>query len=315
MSEASQQESNSQTLEVKRPRILDYDEFAQELEGKFSGFEKIYEGQLSTEKEVRALLKRLRPTRRDVLIAGGGLALATGIEYARRKVTSRNSSNKPTANLQTTRNVHKDEAFISKSPSDTDKNSSDNKKSATTSYVIEKNVEEDMIQKLTTKILTQVPQESYESAKRNIPLVLKALKEQGLTDPKIVAYTVATIEHETAKTFEPIEEIDGENQAIIYKYSGGNKFYGRGFIQLTHDYNYAYMSLKLGTDLINNPTKALEPDIAAKILAIWIKEKVRPLLLDGTIEEFESARKGVNATDKASEIAKSAKNYLDILKQ
>lgn len=36
-------------------------------------------------------------------------------------------------------------------------------------------------------------------------------------------------------------------------FSGGYKYFGRGFIQLTHDYNYNSFGEYIGVDLINNP--------------------------------------------------------------
>jgi len=48
----------------------------------------------------------------------------------------------------------------------------------------------------------------------------------------------------------------------------GEKFHGRGFIQLTGRDNYRMASQALGIDLLDNPELAERPDVAAKI-AIW----------------------------------------------
>jgi len=56
----------------------------------------------------------------------------------------------------------------------------------------------------------------------------------------------------------------------------GEKYHGRGFVQLTGRDNYRMASQALNIDLINHPEYAARPDIAAKI-AIWYwKTRVRP---------------------------------------
>ena len=56
----------------------------------------------------------------------------------------------------------------------------------------------------------------------------------------------------------------------------GEKYHGRGFIQLTGRDNYRMASQSLGIDLLNHPDLAERPDIAAKI-AIWYwQTRVRP---------------------------------------
>lgn len=44
-------------------------------------------------------------------------------------------------------------------------------------------------------------------------------------------------------------------------------WFGRGFVQITHRVNYSNLSPVVGVDLIANPSKALEPKIAAEIAA------------------------------------------------
>ena len=56
----------------------------------------------------------------------------------------------------------------------------------------------------------------------------------------------------------------------------GEKYHGRGFIQLTGRDNYRMASQALGIDLLNNPELAERPDVAAKI-AIWYwQTRVKP---------------------------------------
>ena len=53
----------------------------------------------------------------------------------------------------------------------------------------------------------------------------------------------------------------------------GAKFVGRGYLQIVGRTAYAKYSQVLGVDLLDNPDKALEPKVAADILAIWFKER------------------------------------------
>ena len=76
----------------------------------------------------------------------------------------------------------------------------------------------------------------------------------------------------------PIKENNGKN------YNGksywnkdedtGKAYYGRGFVQLTHKVNYSKFSRLLGRDLVNNPDIALDPEIAALILVIGMRDGI-----------------------------------------
>lgn len=56
----------------------------------------------------------------------------------------------------------------------------------------------------------------------------------------------------------------------------GEKYHGRGFVQLTGRDNYRMASEALGMDLLNNPELAARPDIAAKIAVWYWKTRVKP---------------------------------------
>lgn len=56
----------------------------------------------------------------------------------------------------------------------------------------------------------------------------------------------------------------------------GERYKGRGFIQLTGRYNYQQASDALSIDLVNHPELASRPDVAA-IIAVWYwKTRVKP---------------------------------------
>jgi predicted chitinase len=74
----------------------------------------------------------------------------------------------------------------------------------------------------------------------------------------------------------------------------GAKYKGRGFIQLTGRYNYQNYGKKLGVDLENDFEKANEPEVAAKVLAEFLKDregKIRSAIGSG---DLPRARKLVN---------------------
>lgn len=127
------------------------------------------------------------------------------------------------------------------------------------------------------------------------------------------AYALATAYHETAGTMQPIREY-GRGAGKPYGNPGadGQVPYGRGYVQLTWDYNYsnADKALKLNGALIKNYDLALQPDIAVKILS-WGMEfgkftgKGMGLYLPkvADIHQFSNCRRVVNALDKAVLIA------------
>lgn len=141
------------------------------------------------------------------------------------------------------------------------------------------------------------------SARQNVeqylPHILGALKEQGIDDPQMALYALATIKVETG-SFRPLNEYSGG-----YAYEGradlgntqpgdGHRFMGRGFIQLTGRSNYQSYGNALGLDLTGNPELANDPQHAARILALYLKRnegRIRTALNNG---DFAAARRVVN---------------------
>ena len=82
-----------------------------------------------------------------------------------------------------------------------------------------------------------------------------------------LAYILATIQHETANTFLPIEEYGkgkGKEYGKIVEETG-KAYYGRGLVQITWSYNYKKFNGLIGIDLYQNPEQALNPEIALQI--------------------------------------------------
>ncbi len=159
------------------------------------------------------------------------------------------------------------------------------------------------------KLVAGVPKKGREAARTNIPLIAKALDEEGILDSNVLAYALATVEHETDKTFEPIEEIQGNINARRRGYEGGSNYFGRGFIQITHLRNYREIGKRigLGEDLVKNPELASSPEIAAKILAAFFKDNnVANLASRG---KFIAARTPINPDYNGYSVAMLASKY------
>lgn len=119
------------------------------------------------------------------------------------------------------------------------------------------------------------------------PLIAQALRQEGIYNKLVVIGVLATITVES-RTFKPIGEYS-PNAANI---SGGIKYKGRGFIQLTHDYNYRSYGKHLGIDLLGDPERANEPAIAARVLAKYFKD--RKTAQYAMQQNWEEVRRSVN---------------------
>lgn len=136
-----------------------------------------------------------------------------------------------------------------------------------------------------------------------------------------MAYGLATAWHEAL--LKPIAEW-GKGKGRPYGNPGqyGQPQYGRGLVQLTWDKNYEWAdeALGLGGSLLKNFDRALEPDIAARILikgmesGAFTGKKLANYISDrGTPEGFKAARRIINGMDRADLIAGYAEKFRDAL--
>ena len=127
---------------------------------------------------------------------------------------------------------------------------------------------------------------------------LNSLQEQGynaifdywdksdLSDNRWLAYVLATAFHETGEDMQPVREgfasTDQRSINIVtqmfnsgrigFNYalpeSNGNSYFGRGLVQITFGDNYKRLgqAIGIGNRLYDNPSLALDMDIAVKIL-------------------------------------------------
>jgi putative chitinase len=142
-----------------------------------------------------------------------------------------------------------------------------------------------------------------------------------ITDIRWLAYMLATTYHETAHTFQPIEEI-GKGRGRPYGTpdpTTGQTYYGRGFVQLTWKRNYQTFTNLLGVDLVNDPGLALDPDTAYKIMSVGMTKglftgKKLPDYINDQKCDYVNARRIINALDRANIIAGYAQKFEAILK-
>ena len=144
--------------------------------------------------------------------------------------------------------------------------------------------------------------------------------------PEQVAYMLSTVKHETAHTFQPIQE---KGSWWYFRYLIGklgirnlieaNKYKGRGYVQITGRTNYEKFSLILQDDFITNPLRVMLPEIAFKIMIYgFVNGSFTGKKLTDYINEnecdFYNARRIINGLDKASLIQGYAEKIREGLK-
>lgn len=102
----------------------------------------------------------------------------------------------------------------------------------------------------------------------------------------------------------------------------GARYAGRGYPQLTGKNNYLKAGTALGVDLVGHPELALEPGVAAQIMVRgmaegWFTTKklsdYLPAAGPATVAAFTPARRIINGTDRASDVAGFAFNFQQAL--
>ena len=175
---------------------------------------------------------------------------------------------------------------------------------------------------------------SWKKNKCDKPLVVEGLPEKRLkalefflaridADDKVedirhAAYILATVWHETAATFLPIEEYGKGRgrlygQSVIYK-GHSHVYYGRGFVQLTHLAVYLHVgkAIGMGDELACNPELALDYDISYKICSegmrrgLFTSKKLNDYIVVGEKCDYRHARQIINGMSGADNVAEKA---------
>lgn len=165
---------------------------------------------------------------------------------------------------------------------------------------------------ITPKIVSKMfPFTPISNISTNLPFVLAALDAETMGDKDMVLMALGTIRAETAG-FRPISEgISRYNTSArghpfdLYDNRGdignqgspdGANFKGRGFVQLTGRANYTKFSneLGLGNQLVTQPELANDPQIAAQLLARFLKEKEAAIRRALANNDLSTARRLVN---------------------
>jgi putative chitinase len=117
-----------------------------------------------------------------------------------------------------------------------------------------------------------MPNLSEARANELMPHLNRAMQEAGINTPRRQAAFLAQLAHESGE-FRWMEEIasgaayEGRGDLGNTQPGDGVRFKGRGPIQLTGRSNYAAASQALGIDLVNNPTRAADPDVGFRTAA------------------------------------------------
>lgn len=159
--------------------------------------------------------------------------------------------------------------------------------------------------------------------------IVEECKRQGLGLSEQIAYVLATVEWETARTFKPVREAYWKTEEWRRANLRYYPYYGRGYVQLTWRDNYARYTERLKKrfperadriDLVREPDQALDPEFALFILVDGFKtgaftgKKLTDYVNDYQTD-FVNARRCINALDRADTIARMAEVWLSRLQR
>jgi hypothetical protein len=145
----------------------------------------------------------------------------------------------------------------------------------------------------------------------NLPFVLAGLRSRSLGDKQMVLMALATIRAET-EGFVPIDEGKSRFNTRVTPFDlydagtsigtnlgntqpgDGERFKGRGYVQLTGRSNYSRISGQIGVDLVASPMLANDPTVAGVVIAQFLKNKEPAVRSALARDDLRAARKLVN---------------------
>lgn len=161
--------------------------------------------------------------------------------------------------------------------------------------------------------------------------------ESGMAheDDRWLAYMLGTTHHETGRTMQPVRETFAatDDQAITRlerawaagrlpwvskpywrRDADGKTWLGRGYVQLTGKSNYEKAAQLTGIDVVADPDRVMDVDIATKILfqgmtrGMFTGKKLADYFSPSK-EDWTNARRIINGTERAELVAGYAKKY------
>lgn len=122
------------------------------------------------------------------------------------------------------------------------------------------------------------------------PVIAHAMRQRGLCDHALLLLAVATVDTETGSWLSVEELVSSANtrDTPFDRYEGvtvlgnrtpgdGERFKGRGFLQLTGRANYTLFGSRLGVPLHQRPELAVVPGVAASVLAEYFHMRIVPI--------------------------------------
>jgi putative chitinase len=151
------------------------------------------------------------------------------------------------------------------------------------------------------------------------PQLNRTMVEYSINTPLRQAHFLAQVAHES-DCFNALEEY-ASGEEYEYRDDLGNtqpgdgvRFKGRGLIQITGRTNYADCSKAMGVDLISNPRRLADPDLASRS-AGWFWS-TRQLNGDADRDDVRTVTRvingGYNGLDDRIQLLKAAKSVLGI---
>lgn len=171
--------------------------------------------------------------------------------------------------------------------------------------------------------------------------LLDAFEAAGVSDPRHIAYMLATAYHETAQAMLPVMEtrqsgearnpsVDAAIRRLENSYAAGRltwvkkpywrkdmtgrSWLGRGYVQVTHRENYARAERELGIAFTANPELMLEPGPSAMAMIRgmsegWFTGKKLSDYINDRETDYREARRIINGTESASKIEAYARSF------
>lgn len=147
--------------------------------------------------------------------------------------------------------------------------------------------------------------------------IVSECTRQGVLLDTQVAYLLATCEHESG--FRPIREgqfggRSAQGSEPFRRALSYYPYYGRGYVQLTHQRNYASYGHRLQIELAADPDLALDPSVALFVLVHGVTQGSFGVPMTHFVNarqtDFLHARRSVNGMDRAAHIASMAERAL-----